>query len=352
MPRTASPWSVIAAFLAIYLIWGSTYLAIRFGVESMPPFLMAATRFILPGLLLFGWCRIRGAPAPTARQWRDTFVVGSLLLLGGNGIVSWAEQWVPSGLTALLIASVSLWMVLFAWVAEPGNRPGPRTIGGLVLGFLGVAVLVKPGGEVAADPRLLFGALALVLASAFWAGGSVWSRRADLPANAMMATGMEMIGGAVSLAVVGTLAGDWSRLDVGAITLRSWLSLGYLIVFGSVVAFSAYVWLLKVSTPSKVATYAYVNPVVAVLLGVWLGAETLAPSTLGAAAVILVAVILITTERARGRGTPEVREPIAVVVETTPTAQGAGDEPALEAGTGAPADTGDAPAPGRPCPAE
>ena len=304
MPRTASPWSVAAAFFAIYLIWGSTYLAIRFGVESMPPFLMAAVRFSVPGLLLFGWCRLRGAPAPTARQWRHTFIVGTLLLLGGNGLVTWAEQWVPSGLAALTIASVSLWMVLFAWVAEPANRPGPRTIAGLVVGFLGVAALVRPGSEIAADPRLLLGALALILASAFWAAGSVWSRRADLPENALMTTGMEMIGGAVSLAVVGTLTGDWSRLDVSAITLRSWLSLAYLIVFGSIIAFTAYVWLLKVSTPAKVSTYAYVNPIVAVVLGVWLGGETLAPSTLGAATVILLAVVMITSERARARATP------------------------------------------------
>lgn len=324
MPRVTSPVSVALAFLAIYLIWGSTYLAIRFGVESMPPFLMAAVRFSVPGVLLVAWCRLRGAPAPTALQWRNTFIVGTLLLLGGNGIVTWAEQWVPSGLAALIIATVSLWMVLFAWVAEPANRPGARAIVGLVLGFLGVAILVKPGSEVAADPRLLLGALALILASAFWAAGSVWSRRADLPENALMTTGMEMIGGAVSLALAGTIFGDWGRLNVSAITLRSWLSLAYLIVFGSIVAFTAYVWLLKVSTPAKVSTYAYVNPVVAVVLGVWLGGETLGPSTLGAAAVILVAVVMITSERARGKAAPEVSRPAPAPSPPVPTPRTAG----------------------------
>ncbi|MCA9751996.1 MAG: drug/metabolite exporter YedA [Gemmatimonadetes bacterium] len=314
MSRTASPLAVALAFLAIYVIWGSTYLAIRFGVESMPPFLMAAARFAIPGALLYAWCRWRGVPKPTARQWNHTFRVGALLLLGGNGIVTWAEQWVPSGITALMIASVSLWMVLFAWIAEPANRPGPRALFGLALGFLGVAVLVQPRGDLGHDPHLLLGGLSLVVASGFWAAGSVWSRRADLPENAVMATGMEMLGGAAALAVVGTLAGDWSRLDPSAITMRSALSLLYLIVFGSVIAFNAYVWLLKVSTPSKVATYAYVNPMVAVILGWALAGETLSRTSLIAAGVIVLSVVLITTDRARSR--PAVREPIAVDVDS------------------------------------
>jgi len=285
------------AFAALYLVWGSTYLAIRFAVESMPPFLMAAARFVISGAILYGWSRWRGAPSPTGRQWRSTAIIGTLLLLGGNGIVSWAEQWVPSGLAALLVATMPLWMAAFAWVSEPASRPTPRALAGLVLGFGGVALLVRPGGQLAADPTILVGGLAIVVASALWASGSLYSRRADVPSSPWLSTAMQMLAGSVALALTGTFVGEWGRLDLTAVTGRSWLAFGYLVTFGSFVAFSSYVWLLRVSTPAKVSTYAYVNPVVAVGLG-WLLAEEVITAMTGlATAVIVVAVAMITTVR-------------------------------------------------------
>lgn len=309
MDQNAPRSAVVLAFLAVYVIWGSTYLAIRFCVETMPPFLSAAIRFAVAGLLMFTWCRLRGTPWPTRLHWRNTFVIGTLLLLGGNGLVTWAEQWVPSGLAALLVACLSLWMVLFAWVAEPANRPGAKALFGLALGFLGVGVLVQPGGDLGSDPQLLAGAGALIAATAFWALGSVWSRRVELPENALMVTGMEMLGGAAALTIVAALHGDFQRLDVASISPASWAALAYLIVFGSIVAFSAYVWLLKVSSTSKVATYAYVNPIVAVFLGWAIADEPVTATTLLAAGIIIGAVVLITTDRGRGgrrgEGEPE-----------------------------------------------
>jgi drug/metabolite transporter (DMT)-like permease len=290
--------TLVAAFLAVYVIWGSTYLAIRFGVETMPPFLMAAVRFVVPGALLVAWRRARGAAAPTATQWRSAAIVGSLLLLGGNGLVTWAEQWVPSGLAALLVASVPLWMGVMNWLIEPTARPRARGIAGLFLGFAGVGVLVDPRGDLAGDTQLFVGALAIVAASALWAAGSLYSRRADLPKDPMLSTGLQMLCGAAALCVVGTVSGEWARLDLGAVSTKSALALLYLIVFGSIVAFTAYVWLLRATTPAKVSTYAYVNPVVAVLLGWALAAEPMTARTIVAAAIIVGSVVMITTDAA------------------------------------------------------
>lgn len=293
---------LVLAFLAVYIIWGSTYLAIRFGVESMPPFLMAAVRHTIPGLLLILWSSRRRPFRPTRRQWRDTAIVGLLLLLGGNGLVTWAEQWVPSALTALLLASIPLWMWLFSRMVSRESRPGARGLAGLILGFAGVGLLVEPRGELAADAQTLAGTVGLLVAAVSWAAGSLYSRRADLPKDVSLSTGLQMLAGGLSLFVVGTAAGEWARVDVGGVTTRSFLSLIYLIVFGSIVAFSAYVWLLQVAAPAKVATYAYVNPVVAVFLGWALGGETVSVRTLVASAVIVASVVMITAERGPGAG--------------------------------------------------
>jgi drug/metabolite transporter (DMT)-like permease len=296
--RSPKSWvAVPLAFFAIYVIWGSTYLAIRFGVESLPPFLMAGVRFVVPGAVLVLWARMRGATAATSRQWRSAGIVGTFLLLGGNGIVTWAEQWVPSGLTALIIASVPIWMGLMTWMIEPAARPRAQGIAGLLLGFAGVAILVDFAGSTGGDGRLLPGSLSLLLAAAFWAAGSLVARRIDLPENLLLSTGMQMLGGSAALLLTGTLLGEWGRLDLGAVTVKSLLALGYLIVFGSIVAFSAYVYLLRATTPAKVSTYAYVNPTVAVLLGWALADEAITERMLVAAAIIVTSVIMITTER-------------------------------------------------------
>ncbi|MGQ0722086.1 MAG: EamA family transporter [Candidatus Eiseniibacteriota bacterium] len=288
---------LVLGFAAVYLIWGSTYLAIRFAVETLPPFWMAAFRHGVTGLAMYAWLRRRGEAPPTREQWRQAVVVGTLLLLGGNGLVSWAEQWVPSGLTALIIASVPLCMGAMSWLVEPSARPGARGIAGVLIGFGGVAFLVGPGGEIAADPRTLLGALSLVVACVAWAAGSLLARRRHKPKSPFLATAMQMIAGGAALAVVGALAGEWRRVDLASVSTVSALSLLYLMTFGSLIGFSAYVWLLQATTPAKVSTYAYVNPVVAVFLGWAFADESVTAHTAVAAAIILFSVVLITTER-------------------------------------------------------
>ena len=292
---------VAIALATIYVVWGSTYLAIRYALESFPPLLMGGVRFLTAGLLLYAWARVRGAERPSLRQWRSAAVIGGFLLLGGNGAVGWAEQTVETGTAALLISTVPLWMTLFDWLTE-GRRPGRRVLAGLALGIAGVALLVRPGTAV--DPA---GALVLVLGASSWAWGSLRSRRMDLPASPLVSTALQMICGGALLAAAGTLRGEVAVFDPAAASLRSVLAVAYLAVFGSIVAFSAYVWLLRKTTPAIVGTYAYVNPVIAVLLG-WLAAgESISAGTLVATAVIVAGVAAITSGRARRPPRPSTR---------------------------------------------
>lgn len=285
---------VLAAFAAVYLLWGSTYLAIIFALKTMPPLLMAGARFLLAGGILYGVMRLRGEPAPARRHWRTTAVIGLLLLMCGNGGVTLAERTVPSGVAALLVAMVPMWMVLLEWLRPAGSRPTKRTMLGLLVGFAGIVVLVGPGamGSEGVD---LVGAGLVMVGSLAWAGGSIYSRGVELPKNALLATGMEMLWGGVGLTLAGILTGELGRVDPSSFSTESILAYLYLVVFGSLVGFSAYIWLLGVSTPARVSTYAYVNPVVAVLLGWWLLDEPLTARVLGAAAIIVLAVAVITT---------------------------------------------------------
>jgi drug/metabolite transporter (DMT)-like permease len=293
--------SVIAAFATVYLIWGSTYLAIRWAIDTLPPFWMAGTRFLIAGAILYIGLRLRGTPRPASMYWGPTALIGALLLLGGNGGVVWAEQLVPSGLTALLIATVPLWMVLLDWVRPDGVRPRPGVVIGLAAGFAGLLLLVSPGDLAGGSHVHPVGAAVLMLATLSWAIGSLYSRRANLPASPLMATAMEMLTGGVWLLGAGLMSGEWARLELDHVSLQSALSFVYLIVFGSLVGFTAYIWLLRVSTPARVSTYAYVNPVIAVFLGAALADEPLNPRILLAAAIILGAVALITTYGAAKR---------------------------------------------------
>jgi drug/metabolite transporter (DMT)-like permease len=301
-------WRLIGAFAAVYIIWGSTYLAIRFAIETVPPFLMASSRFLIAGALMYGWARLRGVPHPQRVHWEGAAIVGGLLLLGGNGILSWAEQRVPSGLAALLVATVPLWMVLMDSVQRRAV-PAGQVIAGLLLGLLGLALLIGPGlwvGNSALDP---VGLGAILLASFSWALGSLASRRVQLPKAPMMATATEMLAGGALLLVLSLALGEGGQLSLADISLRSALSLGYLILFGSIVAFTAYVWLLNNTTPARVSTYAYVNPVVAVFLGWAFAGEALTAQTLLAAAVIVAAVVIITTHREKARDeAPQARD--------------------------------------------
>jgi drug/metabolite transporter (DMT)-like permease len=291
-PTHANKGRLILAFAALYIIWGSTYLAIKFAVETIPPYLMGAARFIVSGMILYGWTRWRGQPNPTSRQWRDAAVVGTLLLAGGNGAVNWAELKVPSGITALLVASVPMWAVLIDWARPGGKRPTLIVSIGLLIGLGGVGVLAAPQfGNAAGGAGI--GAVVLILGSISWAAGSIYSRQSDRPSSALMSTAMQMIVGSMSLFAMGVLFGELGKLDVDAITMKSFLGWAYLVTFGGLVGFTAYAYVLRETTPAKATTYAYVNPIVAVLLGWWLANEPITLRTLVAAGIILAGVAMI-----------------------------------------------------------
>jgi drug/metabolite transporter (DMT)-like permease len=289
---------VALALGAVYVIWGSTYLAILFAIETIPPFLMAGARYLTAGTVLYLWARFRGAPRPSLVHWRSALIVGAFLLLAGNGGVVWAEQYVESGLAALLISTEPLWIVLLVWLRPGGKKPGLRVIAGLVLGFLGLMLLVRPGSG--GGGVNLLGAAVLGLASLSWAWGSLYGQRAKLPESPLLTTGIQMLAGGGLLCLASLVTGEPGRFELAQVSAKSLLALGYLVVFGAIVAFTAYVWLLRVASPVLVSTYAYVNPVVAVLLGWAFASEPLTAGTLAAAAVILTGVALITTAQTGG----------------------------------------------------
>lgn len=282
----------MAAFAAVYVIWGSTYLAMKYAVASIPPYWMSGLRFTVAGALLYGWARTRGALRPTAANWRAALISGLLLVLGGTALVGWAEQWVPSGIAALLVGTVPLWFVLLEWLRPGGRRPTLRTIAGIVLGFAGFAVLVGPDlarqGVGAALP-----AAVILFSSLLWALGSLYSRRAPLPASPVLGMSMEMLAGGVTCLVFGLLVGEARALDPSSVSRASLLALAYLIVFGSLVGFTCYLWLLRVSTPTRVSTHIYVNPIVALFLGWAIAGEPVTARALVATVIILAAVGLI-----------------------------------------------------------
>ena len=298
----ASRAQIVAAFASIYVVWGSTYLAIRYAVETIPPFIMGGVRFLISGAMLYLWARSRGAPRPTRLHWRNAIIAGGFLLLGGNGAVVWAEQFVPSGLTALLVSILPFWLVIIEWIRPPRRRPSAAVLVGLVLGFVGIIVLVGPSDVGGHGDVMPLGALVLILGSLSWAIGSFWSRDAQLPESGLLTTGMEMIGGGVLLLVVGTLAGEFSHLDIRGISNASAFGLLYLITFGSLLGFTSYIWLLDKVSPARLGTYAYVNPIVAVLLGWAIAGERLSIRTGVAAAIVICAVALITTARSTEAG--------------------------------------------------
>jgi drug/metabolite transporter (DMT)-like permease len=289
--------AIWSALIVVYLIWGSTYLAIRFAVQTTPPFLMAAVRFIVSGGFLYALRRFRGDPQPKTREWRSAAIIGSFLLLGGNGGVVWAEQFVTSSFAALLVATVPLWMVLIDAFRPAGHRPGLISLAGILIGFGGVVLLIGSAAR-GADKSSLLGAGALVLASLSWTMGSLYGRNARLPASQLLATGMEMLAGGAALMLAAIVLGEWSSFELAAVSRRSALALVYLTVIGSI-AFVAYVWLLRVAPTPLVATYAYVNPLVAVLLGYFLAQEPMTLRTLLAAALIIGSVVLVSVPQRR-----------------------------------------------------
>jgi drug/metabolite transporter (DMT)-like permease len=300
--RKATPptWLVLSAFAAVYVIWGSTYLGIHIAVQSMPPLIMAGSRFFIAGVVLYAVMRLRGDARPTPIQWRDASIIGALLLLGGNGGVSWAQQTVPSGISALIVAATPLWMNLIDWLRPSGKRPRAAVFIGLGLGFAGVTLIGLSRDHLGHRIVEPLGAVVLLLATLSWAFGSVFSSHARQPSSPLLAIGMQMITGGVLLLLCGALGGELPRLQPAAFTHASIVAFVYLTLVGSLVGFTAYVWLLQVSTPARVSTYAYVNPLIAVLLGRLILDEPLPGSVLFAGALVIAAVILIVLQKARG----------------------------------------------------
>jgi drug/metabolite transporter (DMT)-like permease len=296
---------LIAAFAVVYVIWGSTYLGIRYAVESIPPFLMAGTRHLVAGVILFGFALLRGAKLPTAREWRDAAILGGLMLVIGNGGVTWAEQMIPSGVAALLVALTPLWMVLLDWWRPGGVRPHFLIGIGLVFGLAGVLLLARHQMSGAASG---WGVVALLAASICWALGSIYNRSAKKPASALLGVSLQMLtGGAVLVAIAG-MQGEWQKFSFAAVTPISFWAWVYLTVAGSIIAYPAYIWLLHATTPARVATYAYVNPLIAVILGGTLGREIFTREIYFAGGLIIIAVMLVlrggaTTASAKPRAT-------------------------------------------------
>ena len=289
-PTTAA---LVAAFAAIYLIWGSTYLAIRYAIETLPPLLMMGMRHVCAGAALYAWTRLRGTPAPKLREWLHPALIGALLFLGGHGSLAWAEQHVPSGIAALLVATLPMWIVVLARIKGTEGKFGGRALSGLVLGFLGVAVLFGPDVLRHSGEVNLLGAVAVLFGTFIWAAGTIYMRSVKMPDSPVISSAMQMLAGGMALMIAATLTRETAGFHLSAVSGRSWLALAYLAVFGSIIAFTAYSWLHTVATPSRVATYAYVNPVVAVLLGWLLAAEPMGVYTVIAMVVILIGVALV-----------------------------------------------------------
>ncbi len=313
--------ALIAGFAAIYLIWGSTYLGIRIAVETMPPFLMAGVRFLVAGSIVAAFIGLTRGFRATRKQWRDNAIIGGFLCLGGNGLVSWAEQKVPSGIATLIISAGPVFIVLMDWAVHAyfndgkrGTRPGALTFAGLALGIVGLVILVGPdvlkNGTGSLDP---WSVVALLAATLLWGVGMLYMRYASNPAEPFTASGIQMLCGSGWLLVTGVLTGELARVHPEAITGRSIAAWAYLVVFGSLIGFSTFTWLMKHSTPARVSTYAYVNPVVAVFLGWLVLHEPVSPRIFVAAGVIIAGVAIITITKNKKSMTLPPRQAVAAV---------------------------------------
>lgn len=312
-----APWKILLAFTIIYLVWGSTYLAIRVGVREMPPFLMAGLRFTVAGLVLYGWMRLTGVASPSWREWRGATVLGTLMFLVDYACVFWAEQRVPSGVAAIILASIPVCITLLEIIFLRTQRLTVRLSLSLLVGILGVAVLMDPSSSLGEAPLDRGGAIALLVACCGWSVGTVVSRRLVLPGSKPMSAAAQMLSGGAQLLVLAAVSGEIAHFRAREVSGIAWFSLVYLIIAGSIVAYTAYVWLLHYESPTKVGTYAYVNPVVAVIVGAVLGGEIIGRRTMLGTALILVSVVAITTMKAKQVGAVSSQENAEAAVRTT-----------------------------------
>jgi len=299
-------WKILLAFAVVYFVWGSTYLAIRIGVREVPPFLLAGVRFLVAGVVLYGWMRLKGTPSPTAREWGAASLLAVLIFVLDYGLVFWSERRVPSGITAVMMATIPVFMALAEIVFLRTQRLTWRLALALVVGMGGVAVLVGRSGlsermNLGGAPVDTAGACALIVGAIAWSVAASLSRRLPSPSSKVMSSGAQMLAGGVLLTLTSALLGEFRGFHVQAVSRSAWLALAYLIVAGSIVAFTAYVWLIHHESPTKVGTYAYVNPVVAVVLGYFLGGEALGLRTILGTVLVLVSVVVITTGPAKKR---------------------------------------------------
>lgn len=292
-------WKTLLAFAIIYFVWGSTFLAIRVGVREVPPFLLAALRFSIAGLALYGWTLARGERSPSLRQWGSVSVLAVLIFVGDYGLLFWAEQRVPSGLAAVMLATIPAFMALSEIIFLKTQTLTVRLGVALLIGLGGVAVLVSRSLNLGGAPIDRLGAAALIVAAISWSVASAFARMLPLPESKVLSSGTQMLAGGVFLAVTSLALGEFHKFDPTTVSRGAWLALLYLIVAGSIIAFTAYVWLLHHESPTKVGTYAYVNPMVAVLLGYFFGGEALGPRTIVGTLCILISVVVITTTRAK-----------------------------------------------------
>lgn len=296
--RNPPKWQIISAFAIIYFFWGSTYFAIKVGVHEVPPFLFAAIRFLTAGLILFGWMLARGARLPSPRQWMSAFLLGFLIFVLDYGLLFWAEQRVPSGIASVMLATIPAFMALSEIMFLRTQKLTGRLALALAIGLVGVAVLVSRSLNLGGEPIETSGAIALIVASLSWSIGSSLTRILPLPESKVMSSGVQMLAGGLWLAAAAGALGELRGFHSSVVSREAWFALLYLIVAGSLIAFTAYVWLIHHESPTKVGTYAYVNPVVAVLIGYFLGGEGLGPRTLLGTACVLISVVVITTSPA------------------------------------------------------
>jgi drug/metabolite transporter (DMT)-like permease len=311
MQPTSRPqrWKILLAFAIIYLVWGSTFLAIRIGVREVPPFLLAGMRFFAAGIVLYSWMRAKGTTSPSRREWASATLLAVLIFVLDYGLVFWAEQRVPSGITAVMLATIPVFTALMEILILRTQKLTLRLGCALVVGLAGVAVLVSRSVAFGDAPIERSGAIALVVAALCWSLASVLTRKLRLPESKVMSSGAQMLVGGILLMVVAAMFGEFRGFHLRAVSTGAWLALAYLVVAGSIIAFTAYVWLIHHESPTKVGTYAYVNPVIAVVLGYFLGGETLGARTVAGTSLILVSVVLITTTPSQANSPGPTQEP-------------------------------------------